>query len=184
MKQKKILGINTHFNLANTDELSFSQIGFNDKISLYDYDTVIFSSFNFFLASEVKKENYAEGLHLSSSSVYTYSVIFEKLRKQVIDLLDSGKNIYVILDQEEKIYYIDDFTKYNFNCYSYLPIDFNYDVLVGSEFIIEKKEPYFSFFSKIKDYFFSTGIIFMPSFSEFIPSAAIFAPAETPEVTM
>lgn len=49
MKQKKILGINTHFNLANTDELSFSQIGFNDKISLYDYDTVIFSSFNFFL---------------------------------------------------------------------------------------------------------------------------------------
>ncbi len=159
MKQKKILGINTHFNLANTDELSFSQIGFNDKISLYDFDTVIFSSFNFFFASEVKKENYAEGLHLSSSSVYTYSVIFEKLRKQVIDLLDSGKNIYVMLDQEEKIYYIDDFTKYNFNCYSYLPIDFNYDVLVGSEFIIEKKEPYFSFFSKIKDYLLYKNIL-------------------------
>lgn len=160
MKQKKILGINTHFNISNEDEFSFfSQIGFNDKISLYDYDTVIINSNISFVASGVKKINGEEGLCLASEIIYNYELIFEKLRKQIIDLLKEGKNIYVILNNDEKYYYLDDITKYEFNCFAYLPIDFYYDVLVGKEFIVENKEPYFSFFSKIKNYVSYSNII-------------------------
>ena len=160
MKQKKILGINTHFNISNEDEFSFfSQIGFDGKISLYDYDTIIIDSYIIFNQSDVKKDMFSDGLLINYQTAFNYALVFDNLRKKLTDLLNEGKNIYLILNQNDKIYYYNDYTRYDFDYFSYLPIDFNCDICKGKEVVIEKKEPYFSFFSKIKEYISYDNII-------------------------
>ena len=160
MKQKKILGINTHFNISNEDEFSFfSQIGFDGKISLYDYDSIIIDSYIIFNQSDVKKDMFSDGLLINYQTAFSYALVFDNLRKKLTDLLNEGKNIYLILNQNDKIYYYNDHTRYDFDYFSYLPIDFNCDICKGKEVVIEKKEPYFSFFSKIKEYISYDNII-------------------------
>lgn len=160
MKQKKILGINTHFNISNEDEFSFfSQIGFDGKISLYDYDSIIIDSYIIFNQSDVKKDMFSDGLLINYETAFNYALVFDNLRKKLTDLLNGGKNIYLILNQNDKIYYYNDYTRYDFDYFSYLPIDFNCDICKGKEVVIEKKEPYFSFFSKIKEYISYDNII-------------------------
>lgn len=154
------MGINTHFNISNEDEFSFfSQIGFDGKISLYDYDSIIIDSYIIFNQSDVKKDMFSDGLLINYQTAFSYALVFDNLRKKLTDLLNEGKNIYLILNQNDKIYYYNDHTRYDFDYFSYLPIDFNCDICKGKEVVIEKKEPYFSFFSKIKEYISYDNII-------------------------
>ena len=103
MKQKKILGINTHFNISNEDEFSFfSQIGFDGKISLYDYDSIIIDSYIIFNQSDVKKDMFSDGLLINYETAFNYALVFDNLRKKLTDLLNGGKNIYLILNQNDK----------------------------------------------------------------------------------
>ena len=155
MKNKKIIGINTHFLLNTTKEFSsFRQISFEKNISLYDYDTIIIDSKIKFQGKSAERKSYQNGLCLSDETVFQLSTIFDSFRTQLTELLQQGKNIYVIMNLSETYYHLDyQHERYDFDIMSYLPIRVEYEILSGQEFYIENKEPYNSFFSFLRIYF-------------------------------
>lgn len=161
MKNKKIIGINTHFLLNTTKEFSsFRQISFEKNISLYDYDTIIIDSKIKFQGKSAERKSYQNGLCLSDETVFQLSTIFDSFRTQLTELLQQGKNIYVIMNLSETYYHLDyQHERYDFDIMSYLPIRVEYEILSGQEFYIENKEPYNSFFSLIKQYISYENII-------------------------
>ncbi len=161
MKEKKIVGINTHF-LFNTIKKfpSFCQKGFDKNISLYDYDTVLIDSKISFQGRSAERRSYQTGLCLSDETLFQLSTIFDSFRTQLTELLQQGKNIYVIMNQTEKYYHLDyQYERCDFDIMSYLPVKVEYEILSGQEFHIENREPYNSFFTSIKQYISYENII-------------------------
>lgn len=161
MKEKKIVGINTHF-LFNTIKKfpSFCQKGFDKNISLYDYDTVLIDSKISFQGRSAERRSYQTGLCLSDETLFQLSTIFDSFRTQLTELLQQGKNIYVIMNQTETYYHLDyQYERYDFDIMSYLPVKVEYEILSGQEFHIENREPYNSFFTSIKQYISYENII-------------------------
>lgn len=100
MKEQKIAAINTHFPLATTEKFPLlSQLSFDKDTSLYDYDIFLIDSKIAFPNNSMQRLSNKNGLWLSSEVVFSYKTIFKSMRKQLIDLLEQGKNIYVIMDQ-------------------------------------------------------------------------------------
>ena len=154
MKDNKIVGINTHFNLNISKQFpNFYQKTFDKNLSLYDYDTVLIDSRITFQGRAAERRSYQDGLCLSDETIFQLSTVFDSFRKQLTELLQQGKNIYVIMNQSEKYYHLDyQHERYDFDILSYLPIKVEYEILSGEEFYIENIEPYKSFFSTIKQY--------------------------------
>ena len=154
MYEKKIVGINTHYPIEITEKLPFfSQISFNETTSLYDYDVVLINSFITFSGNIVQRYSFQHGLCINHEIAYQYEIIFTSLRTQLEDLLIQGKNIYVIVNQNDQYYYINNNKRYDFDILGYLPEKIDYEVLKGNEFNIEKIEPYYSFFTTLKEFF-------------------------------
>ena len=161
MKEKKIVGINTHF-LFNTIKKfpSFCQKCFDKNISLYDYDTVLIDSKISFQGRSAERRSYQTGLCLSDETLFQLSTIFDSFRTQLTELLQQGKNIYVIMNQMETYYHLDyQYERCDFDIMSYLPVKVKYEILSGQEFHIENREPYNSFFTSIKQYISYENII-------------------------
>jgi hypothetical protein len=161
MKEKKIVGINTHFLFNTTKKFpSFCQKDFDKNISLYDYDTVLINSKISFQGRSAERISYQTGLCLSDETLFQLSTIFDSFRTQLTELLQQGKNIYVIMNQTETYYHLDyQHERYDFDIMSYLPIKVEYEILSGQEFHIENREPYNSFFTSIKQYISYENII-------------------------
>lgn len=160
MKDKKIVGINTNFSLSITEKFPFfSQISFDETISLYDYDCIIINPKIYFSGSNAQKKRFENGICLSSESVFHYNTIFDSVREQLIELLQQGKNIYVIMNLPDKYYYINFQERYDFNILSFLPLEVDYEVLEGKYFNIQKVEPYASFFSSFQQFISYKNII-------------------------
>lgn len=161
MKEKKIVGINTHFLFNTTKKFpSFCQKGFDKNISLYDYDTVLINSKISFQGRSAERRSYQTGLCLSDETLFQLSTIFDSFRTQLTELLQQGKNIYVIMNQTETYYHLDyQHERYDFDIMSYLPVKVEYEILSGQEFHIENREPYNSFFTSIKQYISYENII-------------------------
>jgi len=161
MKENKIVGINTHFSWDISKQFpNFCQKSFDKNLSLYDYDTVLIDSRITFQGRTAERRSYQNGLCLSDETIFQLSTIFDSFRTQLTELLQQGKNIYIIMNQSEKYYHLDyQHERYDFDILSYLPIKVEYEVLSGQELHIENKEPYKSFFSKIKQYISYENII-------------------------
>lgn len=161
MKENKIVGINTHFRWDISKQFpNFCQKTFDKNLSLYDYDTVLIDSRIAFQGRAAERRSYQEGLCLSDETIFQLSIIFDSFRTQLTELLQQGKNIYVIMNLSEKYYHLDyQHERYDFDILSYLPIKVEYEILSGQEFHIENKEPYKSFFSTIKQYISYENII-------------------------
>jgi len=160
MKDKKIVGINTNFSSSITEKFTFfSQISFDETISLYDYDCIIINPKIYFSGSNAQKKRFENGICLSSESVFHYNTIFDSVREQLIELLQQGKNIYVIMNLPDKYYYINFQERYDFNILSFLPLEVDYEVLEGKYFNIQKVEPYASFFSSFQQFISYKNII-------------------------
>ena len=161
MKEKKIVGINTNFNLNVCKQFqNFYSKTFDKNLSLYDYDAVIINSRITFQGRAAERRSYQDGLCLSDETIFQLSTIFDSFRTQLTELLQQGKNIYVIMNQSEKYYHLDyKHERYDFDILSYLPIKVEYEILSGQEFHIENNEPYYSFFSSIKQYISYENII-------------------------
>lgn len=152
MNEKRIVGINTNYPIEITDKLPFfTQINFNETTSLYDYDAVLINSFIHFSGTIAQRYSLQQGLCINHEIAYQYAIIFTNLRKQLKDLLIQGKNIYVIVNQNDEYYYKYNYRRHDFNILGYLPQTITYEVLKGKEFNIERTEPYFSFFSSLRD---------------------------------
>jgi len=160
MQNKKIVGINTNFSSTCLNKFSFfSEITFDETISLYDYDAIIINPKICFSSSNVQRKKFENGLCLSSETVFKYNTVFDSVRAQLIDLLQQGKNIYVIMNLPDKYYYINFDERYDFNILSFLPFEVDYDVLEGKYFNIQKVEPYASFFSSFQQFISYKNII-------------------------
>ena len=152
MNEKKIIGINTNYPIEITDKLPFfTQISFNETTSLYDYDAVLINSFIHFPGTIAQRYSLQQGLCINHEIAYQYANIFTNLRKQLKDLLIQGKNIYVIINQNDEYYYKYNNRRHDFDILGYLPQTITYEVLKGKEFNIERTEPYCSFFSSLRD---------------------------------
>lgn len=153
MQNKKIVGINTNFSSTCLNKFPFfSEITFDETISLYDYDAIIINPKICFSTSNVQRKKIENGLCLSSEAVFKYKTVFDSIRTQLIDLLQQGKNIYVIMNLPDKYYYINFDERYDFNILSFLPFEVDYEVLEGKYFNIQKLEPYTSFFSSFQQF--------------------------------
>ena len=120
MQNKKIVGINTKFSSTCLNKFPFfSEISFDETISLYDYDAIIINPKIFFSVSNVQRKKFENGLCLSSEAVFKYNTVFDSIRTQLIDLLQQGKNIYVIMNLPDKYYYINFDERYDFNILSF-----------------------------------------------------------------
>lgn len=107
---KKYIGINTSFGDNVFD--NYDEYDFRADISLHDYDAIILSTY--FVTSNYKceymdymghKYRTFQGIKvLDQDDSFIIIREYEKLRRQLQDILNNGKNVFVFLDKNEKRY--------------------------------------------------------------------------------
>lgn len=107
---KKYVGINTSF--GDNEFENFDEYEFRTSMSLFDYDAVIINTY--FVTSNYKCESTDfyeqnprkfQGIKVLNEDE-SFSIIreFQSMRKQLQDMLEIGKNVFVILEKNEKRY--------------------------------------------------------------------------------
>lgn len=107
---KKYIGINTSFGHNIFD--NYDEYDFRTDISLHDYDAIILSTY--FVTSNYKCET-TDYMGYESRTFQGIKVLnqddsfiivreYEKIKKQLQDILNNGKNVFVFLDKNEKRY--------------------------------------------------------------------------------
>ena len=107
---KKYVGINTSFG-DNVLE-NFDEYGFRTNMSLFDYDAVILSTYCITSNYEHETTNsydktprkYQGIIVLNEDDSFNNVREFQCMKKQLQDMLEIGKNIFVILEKNEKRY--------------------------------------------------------------------------------
>ena len=177
--QQKILGLNTNFLDPETFEFNydhdcgcyhyheFYESNFSCNISLLDYDAVVIGTKS--IAKKYKTDNpkkYKNKRLLSKDDSIKIIEDFNRVREQLIFLLENGKNVFLLMENNKDCYI------YNgkeeligiklsgdlkdevmiFDTYSFLPIDINVNHINGSQIEFCHKQPYMNFFKQVSDY--------------------------------
>lgn len=180
---KKYVGINTSFGhnvLENFDEYEF-----RTNMSLFDYDAVILSTY--FVTSNYKYETtnsyektprkYQGIIVLDEDDSFNIIREFQCMKKQLQDMLEIGKNIFVILEKNEKRYiyngekavsgsgknatrtsYVQEIDENGF-----LPVDVKLESLLGEVTQVVAKDEYRDFYDSIRDLYLYQQIIKEPN---------------------
>ena len=157
-KEKRIIGVNTKWYL--TRRKSFEEIEINSKRSLLDFDIVLIRSTD--ISNCYQKDCYiheCKPLLNAEQSINIYND-FSFISKQLLDLLNQGKNVYVIVDKNPGCYKMkassDFYDKHNaewVSPYSFLPLGncwLRTEEIQGGQFELVD-QAYKSFFEKFKD---------------------------------
>lgn len=164
----KILGINTNFNYESLENYSEDEI--TSQVSLLDYDTIIIST-NFLHSHYDYSGTHLNAKNLSKDASFQIKQDYEKLKKEIIELLKMGKRIYIILDKNPPCYVFTGKTETKgtgknaqttnyvelFDTFSFLPIEFKFTDSRGEELTFCKNTPYYSFLKKQADNFLYAG---------------------------
>ena len=163
-KRQKILGINTGF--EDLEYEGFDEYSILSNISLFDYDAIVIDSD---LLSESYKEDITkvyQGKRLISKMDSPRIVDdFKRLGTQLIDFLNQGKTVFVLMGKNENCYIHTGKTEYSgsgknarasdivteFDTYSFLPIKLNLNHVVGEKFTLCCSAPYLEFFKSTKN---------------------------------
>ncbi len=156
-KQQRMLGIDTLF--SNFDRSSFIQDSFLSHTSFFDYDAVILNTHNV-IRHYTSDNNYTHENKICLSPKNTIRICedYYRMEQQIIDYLQSGKNIFLLMGHNEKCYitkkernYLGrtELVPYEFNIYSFLPITIEETYSYGTEIQVCCNSPYKEFFEEI-----------------------------------
>lgn len=162
MKQQHLIGINTEFNSLNYEGLEENSL--SATTSLLDYDAVIVSTDHF--SNHYTDDGVYENKRLLSK--YASKQIqddFSVMREQLIEMLEQGKNVFVLLGYNENCVIYTGETQYSgtgknarrtnivaeFDMYSFLPIKVSATHIYGEKIDICEKRPYSNFFKKARE---------------------------------
>ena len=163
-KPPRILGINTNF--ESLDYKGFVEVSFRTDVSFMDYDAVVISTG--YLAQNYHTDYPAtfEGKRMiSKDDSHLMIEEFARTKEQMIEVLKQGKNIFILLDKNEKCFIHTGKTEYSgtgknargtnivtsFDVFSFLPININATLVSGDEFNIACQPPYSTFFQSTRD---------------------------------
>lgn len=167
LSNQKMIAVNTDFDsLKNTN---IDEISFTARTSYLDYDAVIIdtnkitSNYNFDSSSPYKNR-----VLLTKDSSNQISDDFKRIKEQLTEILKQGKNVFVLMGENESCYIYTGQKQYDgtgknarvtdlvnlFDVYSFLPIKIQATHLVGTRYELCEKQPYFSYFRKIKECFY------------------------------
>lgn len=179
---KKYVGINTSF--GNNALENFDEFGFRNNISLFDYDAVILSTC--FVTDDYKyattndydrvARKYQGIIVLDENDSFNIIREFQSMKKQLQDLLEIGKNVFIILDKNEKRYiyngektvsgsgknalqtdYVQEMDENGF-----LPVDVKLESLLGEVTQVVAKGEYKDFYDSVRDLYLYQQIIKQP----------------------
>ena len=175
--KKKIVGINTCFEEVNYQ--GFEEFEFGTNVSLLDYDAVVIYADNIAYAytnSGRAIEHYENKLLLSNSASHQIVEDFKLLNKQLQEMLNVGKNIYVFMGKNESCFIYTGEKKYSgtgkntrttnivapFDTYGFLPISIKPTHIVGENISCCCNQPYIDFFKQTKQALYYSSIFQIP----------------------
>lgn len=164
MKQR-LIGINTAFESLNYK--GFEEKYWSATISLLDYDAVIISTDYLSAHYEENSSTYENKRLLSTYASKQIQEDFSVIREQLIEMLEQGKSVFVLLGNNENCFIYTGRTEYSgtgknarrtnmiteFDMYSFLPIKLSATHIYGEKVEICEKKPYSNFFKKAKECF-------------------------------
>lgn len=157
MADKKYLGINTNFSSLKIP--NFAEFNIRTPVSILDYDVVIINTlWIFYPYSSVEKYKNLRLLN-ENDSVQVLSDL-QRIKSELIEFLNSGRNVYVILSRSEDCYIYTGKKEYSgtgknsrctnivdvLKCMSFLPVDVNLEYVSGSNITCDCQYPYKDFF--------------------------------------
>ena len=178
-KQQRMLGIDTLF--SNFDRSYFVQDSFLSHTSFFDYDAVIFNTQNIIKHYTTDNNDiYKNKMYLSQSNTIKITEDYRRIKQQIIDYLQRGKNIYLLMGHNENCYIrIKKSNDYRrsfevpaiFDMYSFLPVVIEETYSYGQEMDFCCNSPYKEFFEHISS--FTKYAVYYSTQEEELPLAII-----------
>lgn len=176
---KRYIGINTWFGNETLD--NFEEFEFRNNISLLDYDAVILNTYG--ITSQYNSEKWLgeaktfQGVEvLDENDSFAIVKDFEKLKRQLIDMLKIGRNLYVFLEKNEPKFIYTGAKKVSgtgknakttnyveeLDIYGFLPVPITVEHVIGEKMISSGDTLFDDFFEKSKDSLYYSQIIVNP----------------------
>ena len=179
MKEQTIVGINTDFEslgYVNLDEFKISE-----SMSILDYDSVVINT-DFFSSQYASTKDYENKRLLTLSASKQIKEDFAVFREQLIDMLNQGKNVFVLVGHNENCFIYTGEKQFSgtgrntmttnivsdFDMYSFLPVKINVTHIYGDQVEIVGKGHYAEFFKKIKGCFQYAAFFDLPNGAELL----------------
>lgn len=165
--KKKIVGINTCF--KSLEYKNFDEYEFSTRISLLDYDALVINADYLIRCYTTSYDgSYLNKKRLSDYNSAQIVEDFKKFRGQVIELLKQGRNVFVLMGNNDNCYIYTGERQYSgtgknarqtnivreFDAYSFLPIELNVTEVVGEQIDICCSSPYREFLANTKDCYY------------------------------
>ena len=101
MRTPKILGLNTNFEFLHYP--NFYESMFSSTVSLLDYDAVIIDSSNL-VDQYTNRKKYKNKYLVTEPDASQMEEDFEHIRKQIDELLRSGRNVFIVVGHNDNCY--------------------------------------------------------------------------------
>ena len=163
---QKILGINTEFESLKFS--GFNEVPFSSTTALFGYNAVIIDTLS--ISNNYKRDykaTYQNKAMLSTDASCAIVEDYSRIKEQLIELLKEGKNIFVLLGNNESCVIYTGEKQYSgtgknarctnivrdFNTYSFLPIDVSITHVYGEDIEACGNPLYKDFFNKVNETF-------------------------------
>lgn len=158
----RVLGLNTEFDSLNYP--NFTEAHFRSNISLLDYDMVIINASGIIdYYNEDKQGTYENKKLLCNEDSHQIKEDFMSICEQVVDLLNLGKNIYVLVGRNPNCFVYTGEKKSStsgigqvsivkeFNAFLFQPVALTVAFVDGTEMEICSHEPFATFFRETNE---------------------------------
>lgn len=157
---QEILGLNTRFESLNYN--GFTETGFRSNLSFLDYDAVVINTSHLGYRYYADYPDSFQGKRkITKDESFLMREEFDRVKVQIIAALKQGKNVFIIMAQNENCYIHSGRTEYSgtgrnaratnileeFDAFSFLPINIKPTMVRGKDFDIVCHAPYASFFN-------------------------------------
>lgn len=157
---QEILGLNTRFESLNYN--GFTETGFRSNLSFLDYDAVVINTSHLGYGYHADYPDSFQGKRrITKDESFLMREEFDRVKVQIIAALKQGKNVFIIMAQNENCYIHSGRTEYSgtgrnaratnileeFDVFSFLPINIKPTMVRGKDFDIVCHAPYASFFN-------------------------------------
>lgn len=166
-KKQRLLGLNTDFRILNYPGLTCES--FSEAVSFLDYDAVIIDTKDLvdeYIADHYEK--YEGKIKISKDESPRIMSDFNRIKEQIIEYLNHGKNVFVIMSKNEDCVIYTGKSETigtvitarttnflsTFNAFSFLPIEIQPAMLTGESYCIECNPPYSTFFNATKSFLY------------------------------
>ena len=172
---QRILGINTLFEYIDYHGLVCES--FRSAISFLDYDAVIIDTQSILNEYETPYEKYEGYPLISKTESHKVLSDFSRTKKQIVEMLNHGKNVFIILSNNEDCYiHTGEKSKNNrdivslFDVFSFIPTKIKPILIQGEKYIVACNPPYSTFFNAIKDLIYYEAYFEAPSEAQLLLS--------------